>query len=91
MVALFYFRSGLHLVRRHLQEERTRHPRGPLYRQHKRQKLKLVVVPRTWSELSQRIWRTPHEGASTVGALASSASVMVAVVTLLFRSERPND
>jgi hypothetical protein len=54
-------------------------------RQHKWQKLKLVIVPRTWRELNRGLWVTPPKSVATMAALASVVSAVAAVIALFLQ------
>ena len=54
-------------------------------RQHKWQKLKMIVVPKMWRELNRGLWVTPKEGVATLSGLGSAVSALAAVIVILVR------
>lgn len=56
---------------------------GCSYRQHKWQRLKMVLIPRMWRKLNRGLWNTPKESLATLTALASICSAVAAIGLLL--------
>jgi hypothetical protein len=59
---------------------------GCSLRQHKWQRVKMLLIPRMWRKLNKGLWISPKESLATVTALASIASCAAAVVGLLITS-----
>ncbi|WP_344617733.1 hypothetical protein [Dactylosporangium salmoneum] len=57
---------------------------GCSYRQHKWQKLKMMVVPPMWRKLNHGLWASPTTGLATIGALLGIASTLAGLVKPLF-------
>ena len=52
-------------------------------RQHRWQKLKMAVIPRSWRELNKGLWSTPRTGVTTLGGLGSAVSGLAAVAVIV--------
>jgi hypothetical protein len=56
---------------------------GCYRRQHKFQRLKMVVVGHTWRQATRGLWVTPKQTLATLGAVAGIISSIASVVGLL--------
>jgi hypothetical protein len=52
-------------------------------RQHKWQKLKMIIVPHAWRQLNRGLWASPREGLNTLAALTAMGSAAAAGIGTL--------
>lgn len=56
---------------------------GCSLRQHKWQKMKMVLIPHGWKTLNRGLWGSPTQGVTTLAGLATVVSGVVSVIALL--------
>lgn len=59
---------------------------GCSLRQHKWQKMKMVLIPHGWKTLNRGLWGSPTQGVTTLAGLATVVSGVVSVIALLVAS-----
>ncbi|SRR6266567_103792 len=52
-------------------------------REHKWQKLKMLIIPKLWRDLNRGLWTSPRESVTTLGGLGSLISALAAVIAVL--------